>query len=570
MTVLHVAAHPDDDLLFMSPDLAEEISAGQPVVTVYMTAGQITGDGATEGERARNRQRGVCDAYAQMAGVSSSWTGALVGVAGRLVERYTLDGAGVDLLFFGLRDGELDDLYGGVPHATVIPDGGLGAPQYTYTAGDAHAALAALCDMYQPTVVRSLDLLPEARYTPHDHADHTAAARFVAGATGLPTVPYRGYSISSLPVNLPPAVAAAKKSVFDTYRVFDAGAAPSGWTERMHRRWPCGVNWAGRNADGRLQVFVVRSGVLWTWWQTTTGGWSQPRALGGAGGPIAPAVTVGYDLDGRMEVAARRLSDHRIVLVYQTSPNGGWAPSWVDLGNHNAGMPNEDQMGCPTLSRHADGRLVLMVQNGGGGLSCKSQTAPGGSWGSWVDLHGTDVQDGVTAVSNPNSCVEVFAATRSQVMHWYQSTPNGPFVLDTALPSLVPCSPPTAVVDAAGCIRVVYREAGGTNVAVSVQGTPCSSWLPAVSAPGSGGVGQPAAVLDAGGVNVFARDGAGGVSVAALDASGVPGPWSPLGGVVDCPAAVVDQSGAVQVFAADAGVQPACLPAAGLMWTALP
>src|SRR5205814_1739110 len=66
---MQIVAHPDDDLLFQSPDVLHDIQAGKCVRTVYVTAGE-RGDPNTLDWR----EHGVEDAYANMAGVSSSWT----------------------------------------------------------------------------------------------------------------------------------------------------------------------------------------------------------------------------------------------------------------------------------------------------------------------------------------------------------------------------------------------------------------------------------------------------------------------------------------------------------------
>jgi hypothetical protein len=216
---------------------------------------------------------------------------------------------------------------------------------------------------------------------------------------------------------------------------------------------------------------------------------------------------------------------------------------WADLGNHNAGLANAAQMGAATVCRHADGRLCLFVKNGGGGLSAKSQTSAGGGWGGWVDLGGTDVQDGISAVRGPDGRLEVFAATRATILHWYQTAPNGPFTFNPNLPAMVPASPPTAILDQAGRIRVVCRRDGGTDIAVAAQTVPGGSWGQPLSASGPGGHGQVAAVLDAGLVRLYCRDADGAVSTALLDTTGLPGSWAGLGGTTDVPAVMLDQAG---------------------------
>ncbi|MEU4399788.1 PIG-L family deacetylase [Micromonospora orduensis] len=570
MTFLAVVSHPDDDLLFLNPDIADAIRSGGQVVTVYVTAGQGSGTGLTAGERAYGRQRGIMDAYAYMAGHTpagdqSEWTGELVTVNGKQVERYSLDGR-VHLVWLALPDGQLAALDAGTPQLTVpIPDG-LGAPTYGYNRADVVNTLVELIGAYQPSQVCTLDPWPEARYTPHDHTDHTASARIAgdaAVAAGVPALPYRGYSITAVPANLPPAVAADKRAIFDIYAAYDDDALPYGWCERMLYRWPRGADWVGYNADGRLQVFAVRAGRVVTWWQTDDWSWSQPKVLGT--GPIAPGLSVGYDTDGRMEVFARRLSDHALVVIWQKSPSGPWASSWSSLGNHNAGQPNAAQMGVPTVVRHADGRLCVLVKNGGGGVSCRSQTAAGGSWGPWTDLGGTDVQDGLTAVVGPSGRIEVFAATTTGIAHWYQTAVNGPFKLHTSMPGQPAGSPPTALLQPDGRLLLAYRQAGGTGVVLTRQVEPDGSWLPPVVVPGPGGHGQVAAAVCSGQVWLACRDATGGVSATTLDADGLPEAWTAYGETCDVPA-LATVAGVPYLFTGG----PAVRPLADDTWTALP
>jgi hypothetical protein len=239
---------------------------------------------------------------------------------------------------------------------------------------------------------------------------------------------------------------------------------------------------------------------------------------------------------------------------------------WADLGNHNAGLANAAQMGAATVCRHADGRLCLFVKNGGGGLSMKSQTAPGGAWGPWVDLGGTDVQDGVTAVAGPSGRIEVFAATRTRILHWYQTAPNSVFTANTALPDVPPSSPPTACLGPNGRLHLVYRV--GAEVAVTSQTVVNGGWGQPVLSPGPGGHGQVAAVAYDGLVRLAARNADGGVSTAAVAPDGSVGGWESLGGAADVPALAADAGGQLAVFA-DAGQPAVCLWPQPGAWTPL-
>jgi LmbE family N-acetylglucosaminyl deacetylase len=67
--VLNVVAHPDDDLLFLSPDLLDALRSGDDVRTVYLTAG----DAGRAQEYWRGRTLGVGAAYATLLGVPDAW-----------------------------------------------------------------------------------------------------------------------------------------------------------------------------------------------------------------------------------------------------------------------------------------------------------------------------------------------------------------------------------------------------------------------------------------------------------------------------------------------------------------
>jgi hypothetical protein len=141
---MQVLAHEDDDILFMNPDVANEIAAGVTSVSVYLTAGQSCGVGncsipptagagcpigyrpdqtppttclylgdsappltLTREEFAAARQSGIRAAYAQMAGVANNWTRTLIQPDGNYtVELYTLAARpNIYLVFMNLPDG---------------------------------------------------------------------------------------------------------------------------------------------------------------------------------------------------------------------------------------------------------------------------------------------------------------------------------------------------------------------------------------------------------------------------------------------------------------------------------
>ncbi|WP_316527902.1 PIG-L family deacetylase [Kitasatospora brasiliensis] len=573
--VMQVVAHEDDDILFMNPDLSKAIADGIPSVTVFVTAGNGTGDPcagvcwdpAGEPLRTWNRQMGAVNAYSRMAGVGDSdpntdeighWAVEAWTVAGKEVERYVLKDRPVHLVFLNLHDAKLAGVLGGNTDTSIVPVGSPLSGPSTYTAADVVEVLRQLMVTYRPTVLRAQDDLPDSRYW-GDHADHIAAARF-AGLAALQyggtliQVNYRDYNIGDAPVNLDRATAATKGLSYSEYASHDhsTGNYSDSWFSRMYYRWPRGTSWATVNQDGRPQVFVVRSGALHTYWREADGSWGGPVRMADPGGWLVPGIMVATNADGRLEVFARRLIDNHIVSLPQGTPNGSWWNGWADHGNPNAGLGNEDQVGVPVVAAAQDGHLELFVKNGGGGLSAIRQTTPGGAWGTWTDLGGTDLQDPVTAIRNGVGAIEVFASTRSSILGWWQTAPNGGFSGPASIPGARPASPPKAVLDQGGRIELGYREVGTGAMQVSRQTRAGGSWSQSPAALGGhGGVGEPATVLVGGRVVLFERNGGGGVSTTAQTApnSGY-GPWQDLGGtVLDYPAATVDGNGVLYVFA---------------------
>jgi len=172
---MQIVAHPDDDLFFMNPDMDRAIHAGYAFVTVYTTASEISGNGNTPGQKAKSLQRGVMDAYARMAGVPDSnpnaqeeWTGAAWTVGTRQLERYSLIARpNVQLVFMGLHDARLDEVYAGtLTDTTVVPSPSpVVSTSYSYTKANVTSVLNAIITAYQPSVLNYQDPLVDSRYT---------------------------------------------------------------------------------------------------------------------------------------------------------------------------------------------------------------------------------------------------------------------------------------------------------------------------------------------------------------------------------------------------------------------
>lgn len=207
---LQMVAHPDDDLLFMNPDIIRQVEAGSCVRTVFLT----TGDANRDASYWRLREEGIRAAYATMAGADDSWTLGTLDVEGRELELATLEDApGISLVFMHLPDGNrrgtgnaihghqsLMRLWLGEIDTIDAVDG-----SETYTSAELRGTLTALIDDFHTDTLRAQDWTIDFRTG--DNADHTAAAQYVRAAAAHAThahelMGYAGYPSWTQPANV--------------------------------------------------------------------------------------------------------------------------------------------------------------------------------------------------------------------------------------------------------------------------------------------------------------------------------------------------------------------------------
>jgi len=227
------------------------------------------------------------------------------------------------------------------------------------------------------------------------------------------------------------------------------------------------VSWLGTNRDGRLEAFVVLDNDVLDWYENTPGGRSfGPDLL--RSGPIAQRVSVTSTHDGRLQVFGLRLDTHDIVTAFQTPPLGAFS-GWENLGNPNgSGHPFT---GLPVAARNADGRLEAWCRNSNGGMSTRFQTSLDGPWGNWQDLGGgPDLSDEAPAVIlDSQNRVQLFGASRSGVVRWFQHHPNSSMPLDANWSTQPPAAQPTAVRMLDGRAVVVVRKAVDGHALIAVE-----------------------------------------------------------------------------------------------------
>jgi len=130
----------------------------------------------------------------------------------------------------------------------------------------------------------------------------------------------------------------------------------------------------GRNADARLEVFVVGDDTsLYHAWQTSpNNGWVQGWT--GMGGSWHHDPVVGRNADGRLEVFV--VGDNaRLYHAWQTSPNDGWSQGWAPMGGWWTSWP-----ASPGVTQNADGRIEVFLRGNDTSLYHTWQVAPNDGW----------------------------------------------------------------------------------------------------------------------------------------------------------------------------------------------
>jgi LmbE family N-acetylglucosaminyl deacetylase len=259
---LTIVAHPDDDLLFMQPDLQDALNRGGGMTSVYVSAGNDT-----KGlDYVENRYAGLMAAYGAIAG-THDWTCGWIDIADHAAEHCRLDEVGISLVFLGYPDGglmgerptSLRNLWQGkIASATTIAQ-----RTATYERADLIAVLSEIVTTTAPATLRTLEV---AATHGHDHSDHMlVGALSVLAIAATPAHPelisYRGYNIESEPPNADPALLARARDIVARYHSCVNHCAPCGQPcpiehinppERgwLQRRYALGMR---RHAEGQLR-----------------------------------------------------------------------------------------------------------------------------------------------------------------------------------------------------------------------------------------------------------------------------------------------------------------------------
>ncbi|GAA99728.1 uncharacterized protein L969DRAFT_19103 [Mixia osmundae IAM 14324] len=231
-----IVAHPDDDLLFVSPDMLNDISSERCTTTVYATSGDNGEDAAYYLSREQGVETAWADAINSNSSSSGDWTTSQFTLSGLTVRKRThTRSTGISKLFLRAFDGG----FGG--HGTTLSGDeslqclyqssctslGTVDNSNSFTLDSLQTFLAALIVQQKPAIVRTLDY--RIAYGAGDHSDHATIARIVLASAALvpSSVPfkligYQGYPIANLNANLDTIETQEKTSVFYDYTPFDA------------------------------------------------------------------------------------------------------------------------------------------------------------------------------------------------------------------------------------------------------------------------------------------------------------------------------------------------------------
>lgn len=225
---VQIVAHQDDDLLFMQPDIVAAIRSGATSRTIYLTAGDAGGSNPF-----LDREAGILDAYAAMAGVANAWSAGTITHAGKPTRAYILNGAPrISVVFLRLYDGfpdgsvaqSLQKLWDGTASSISAISDPLNSFPNTFTRAELIAYLEQAIITVAPDVIRTLD---STHATGWDHSDHYHSAMFaLAAAQRIDPRPralriYRTYNTSFESENLSSTEHLDACAIFNVYAAHD-------------------------------------------------------------------------------------------------------------------------------------------------------------------------------------------------------------------------------------------------------------------------------------------------------------------------------------------------------------
>ena len=246
-TTLSFIAHPDDDLLFMNPDIACDVWDGNNVWVVYLTAGDIPQrPGAAYGgiQYTEMRLDGARAAYARTAGVANEWSYEQMTFGGHPVPTNRLVGTNVRIVYTYVHAAAgPEDNFGDLWRLLAVP-GFRAQPidgRPSYTCDEFTGMLRGLIDTAAPDLIRTGSSIG---HREGDHVDHTAGAILVADAdtddarrTLVRRFEYDGYKVLGFPENVHGFLRDQKTAIWDAYWPHDPELNAWSWRGALSRRY---------------------------------------------------------------------------------------------------------------------------------------------------------------------------------------------------------------------------------------------------------------------------------------------------------------------------------------------
>lgn len=224
-----IAAHPDDDLLFMNPDLAKQIT-NKCVRSVFVTAG----DDGRHSDYWKDRQRGIEAAYASLMGVPNVWSDGPTTINNHAIQSRSLaTRPNVGLIFLHLPDGGVDGKgFASTGHVSLEEIASQNNKVLRTIDGNTGYTYAELTNLISSIVVTDkpdtiYTHLSTGRLSVGDHSDHHVVGRIAIRARSIAKSTaevsrYVGYPSNGLPVNLTPTESLQKRQTFYAYASSDS------------------------------------------------------------------------------------------------------------------------------------------------------------------------------------------------------------------------------------------------------------------------------------------------------------------------------------------------------------